>query len=50
MEVKVLQMEGSVGKMSELLQEAVSFIRTSYPELLKTEEDINGRIEQIKRK
>jgi nitric-oxide synthase len=41
-------MEGSVGKMSELLQEAVSFIRTSYPELLKTEEDINGRIEQIK--
>jgi nitric-oxide synthase len=42
-------MEGSVGKMSELLQEAVSFIRTSYPELLKTEEDINGRIEQIKK-
>lgn len=48
-ESKVLQMEGSVGKMSDLLQEAISFIRTSYTELLKTEDDIKGRIEQITR-
>lgn len=38
-----------MGKMSDLLQEAVSFIRTSYPELSKTEEDMDGRIEQIKK-
>ncbi|MGE7759973.1 nitric oxide synthase oxygenase [Peribacillus sp. NPDC097895] len=35
--------------MSDLLQEAVSFIRTSYSEMLKTEEEITSRIEQIKK-
>ncbi|WP_340371484.1 nitric oxide synthase oxygenase [Peribacillus sp. FSL E2-0218] len=35
--------------MSDLLQEAISFIRSSYTELSKTEDEINDRIEQIKR-
>ncbi|MFJ7682513.1 nitric oxide synthase oxygenase [Peribacillus butanolivorans] len=35
--------------MSDLLQEAVSFIRKCYSELVKTEEETNSRIEHIKK-